>query len=372
MDKLNASQALFDLFLWGVIFFTLYPAHKFPYKLPKFRRVLGILLIFLFCLFPFFGGDYFHYMVSYEEAKFANGYYHIEDVYVWIVQNICNSYLQFRVIVWGSALLLTVLAYKRLVENTDLPLFYLGVFYLPWFAYARVSLAMALIFFGLSLLAKPLEHMKKLSCIMGLGIMFSSLFFHRSAVIGIIAALGSLLLSNPKKRTVVQLVVFFPLILIVMKTLLGYFMNLDLSYDDYISGRQRDTYLYSESHGGLSMGLGPYLSVFFTRAPLFIVALTYIYYVSKGFMLELSRPARIVSSYSFLVFLIAFAFMFDLGFNTYTLYYRTLSFAMIPAAVFLSQVKKTNRVPNLYNIVYWTTGFGVFYTLLYSVYAATV
>lgn len=370
MDKLTGWQAFFNLALWGIILFTLYPTTKYPYRLLKSRKYIGLFFILLFCLYPFFGGDYFHYMETYSDAKLKGSYYHLEDVYVWIIQNLCNSYFQFRLIVWGCALLLIVVAYRRLETNSDLPLFYFGVFYLPWFSYARVSLAMALIFYGLSILVKPPKRFVVVGYVISLLALGSSLFFHRSAFIGIIASMGALFLRNPKKKTIFIIIAIFPVLMIILESLLNDFMSFDLGYDDYITGRLRDSYLTNENSTGLGIGIGPYISVFFTRAPLFVIAVTYVYCVIKGYFKELEKSNRIISSYAFLIVLISFIFFVNPAFNTYVLYYRTLFFAMIPSAVFLTQLKKSGKVPQLYKLVCGSTIFGVFYTLLYALYSS--
>ena len=149
-------------------------------------------------------------------------------------------------------------------------------------------------------------------------------------------------------------------------------MSFDLGYDDYITGRQRDEYLLSESTGGLSEGLGPYIQTLLTRVPLFIIAFSYIYYAVKGYFKMFSRSSRIVSSYSFLTILLALAFLCDLGYNTYVIYYRTLTFAMIPSAVFLSEMKRLNYTPKLFNIIWGISVLGAFYTLIYSTYCTIV
>lgn len=371
MEKLTVSQALFNLFLWGVIFFTLYPASKYPYKLSKSRKKFGYALLLLFCLFPFFGGDYFHYKEIYTEIK-VSGYSHLEIVYWWLIQNVCHSYFEFRLIIWGIALILTLWGYRRFHNETDLPLFYFGVFYLPWFSYARASLAMSMIFFGLSLLSHPVKRLKFSGYVIGIALLGLSVFFHKSAMVGIAAALGALFFHNPKKGNVVMIVLLFPVVLILIESFLSDFMSMDLTYDDFISGRQRDTYLEGEGGGGISHGLGQYISTFFTRVPLFIIAATYIFSVYKGYIVRFDKYSKTASSYTFYIMLIAIVFMFDLGYNTYTLYYRTLTFAMIPAAVFLTKMKTDAIALRVYRIISVMTIVGIVYTLLYSVYLGFV
>lgn len=360
-------EVVFDLSLWLAIYASLKPVLKAPYTILNRNQRWAYVFILLFCLFPFFGGDYFHYILNYDAAK-SGGYAHIEDIYVWFIENWCTSYHMFRLGVWGTALLVLFTSYKYISNNIGLVLFFFGVLYLPWFSYARVSLAMALIFCGLCLCVKPINKLKKISFLFGLSIMLTSIAFHRSAFIGIVCALGSLFFGKPNRKTIIILSILFPLAIFVLTYALGLFMSLDLGYDDFISGRQRDDYLLDENTGGLAMGIGPFIMVFLTRAPMFIVAFAYIYYAFKGYFTDFTYSERIISSYSFLVILLALVFSFDLGFNTYSLYYRTLTFSHIPSAIFLSKIYLSGRSPRLYKWIYIPTIIGVLYTLVYSAY----
>ena len=370
-EKATIIELLIDLFLWMALLILLHPVLSPPHVLQRKRKYLAYIFLLLFCLFPFFGGDYYHYLEIFNNTK-AGISQHLEDIYVWYIVNFCESYHIFRLGVWGLALILTISAYKHLRVISDLAFFYFAVFYILWFSYARVSLAMAAIFWGICFIAKPIQKIKYLSYGIGFLVMGSSVFFHRSASIGIIAAIMALLFKNPNKKTVFFLCIMFPISLYFLQSFLIDFMEMDLDYDDYISGRFRDDYLTSDKKGGLSLGIGPYISVFFTRSPLFLIGYAYIYSAITGIFKMFPLYSKIISSYAFLIILMSFAFLFDYGYNTYTLYYRTLNFAMIPSSVFLAQIKVTNCMPHLYKLIYYTTLFGVFYTLVYNAYTTLI
>ena len=64
-ESATVLQALFDLVLWAFIPLETKKAYYPLYTLkPSYRRI-GIFLILLFCLFPFWGGDYFHYQQAF-------------------------------------------------------------------------------------------------------------------------------------------------------------------------------------------------------------------------------------------------------------------------------------------------------------------
>lgn len=361
-------EILIDIAIWLLLCYNLGYATKKPYSLPKRNRIMAYLLILLFCLFPFFGGDYFHYLTNYNNVKLGH-YTHLENVYIWIIQNVGFSYTFFRFIVWGIALLLTIKAYHRLEINSDLALAFFGIIYLPWFSYARASLAMSLIFFGISYIAKPVYRKRLLSYLLGFFCLAISVFFHRTAIIGIVCSIGGLFLRNPKKNTILIIILTFPIIVIGLKYLLNHVMSIDpVEYGNYISSRQRDDYLLGSAQGGISMGLGPYIMVFLARAPIFLWAIAYVICVFKGYFHTCAISIKIISSYAFLIVVLAAAFSIDLGYNTYVLYYRTLIFAHIPFAVFMAYLKESNYLPKYFSFVYYLSIFGVIYTLVYSAY----
>lgn len=363
-------EILFNIFLWGSLYLTLKPVLNIPYRLTIRKVYVAYLILLLFCLFPFFGGDYFHYINIFDEVKL--GYYaHVEEFYLWLIKY-CNSYHLFRFCVWGLALFLTIKSFKRLDINYHLALFFFGVIYLPWFSYARASLAMASIFYGLSFIARPIDKRKFISLLVGFSFLFLSIIFHKTAVLGIVCALCSMFLKKANRKIIIILFIFFPIIVYILSFLINQFMNVDLGYDDFITGRQRDNYLTNATKTGLSMGVGPFIMVFFSRAPLFIVAFSYIYLVYKGYYKTFSDSVKIVSSYAFVLILLAIMFSLDLGYNTYVLYYRTLNFAHIPSAVFLAYIYSQKCIPRLFKFCYYSSLFGVIYTLIYSAYCTLI
>ena len=365
------SQALFNLFVWGILFIIVKKAFHHPFRHNKLDRNIIVLLILLFCLFPFFGGDYFHYREMYNEYNMG-GFIPLEGVYKWIIANLSFSYLSFRLIVWGSALLILFKAYRRVDVPFDLTIALFASMFMIWFSYARVSLAMAMILLGLTFIVKSYKKKHVLSVIMGICFILCSEAFHRSAIIGIIAAIGSLFLINTNKRHLMLIGLFFPLAIMLLNNLLNEFMTVELDYDSYISRNQRDVYLNDAVSGRQTRGVGELISNILTRTPIFLTAFLYIYSVFKNKFKLLPKEVRCIASYSFLIVLIALAFTFDFGVNTYVLYYRTLTFAMIPSAVFLAAAKYYHIGERIATFIIYLAVSGVVYTLLYSTYCAIV
>lgn len=368
-ETATLSEILFDVAIWILLVISMKSALRYPYNIPKSNLKISYCLLLLFCLFPYFGGDYFHYLSDYESIK-QGGYSHIEDVYIWIIQNFSYSYLFFRLLVWGAALYMTIYSYKRLDPHSNLALFFFGAFYILSFSYARVSLAMSMIFLGLSLIAKPKKGKKLLYYALGGGLLLCSIYFHRSAIIGVVAAVISLIFNSPQKRTVIITVLLFPLAITILRSLLSHIMSDTVEFESYTLERQLDTYLNGEE--GTILGLGAYISNLFIRGPLYLIAISYIICSIRGYFSSISLHIRIIASYAFFTILIAIAFRFNLGFNTDTFYYRTLMFAMIPSALFLAQLYKSNYLPKIFKWISYTSLFGVAYSLIYSAYCSIV
>lgn len=364
MEEITIYQGLFDLFLWGIIFVVLRPAFKPPFKLKKSSRIIGIGLILLFCLFPFWAGDYFHSRDTFLNIKYG-GLSHFESVYVWIINNVATSYFMFRLIVWGAALTILLLAYKRIGFSFDLALFFFGALYLPLFSYARASLAMAILLLGLSFFYVPLAKSKVLSTVLGLVVISCSFFFHRSAVIGIFAVLMAFFLKENSKKKTLLLLTLIPIGVMLLSTLLDNVLMLDLDTVDEVMNNKIDSYMGRDA---AEKGIARKLSDFLTRAPMFISAILYIVLVIKGDYQRFTIPERAVASYMFCIMLIAFGFSLNHGYNTYVFYYRTINYALPANALFLTSIKGRKLGGPLFKVIYIMALAAACYSLLYSTY----
>ena len=57
MEEITIYKGLFDLAIWICIYRVLLLATKAPYRLKLSNRIIGMSLILLFCLYPFWGGQ---------------------------------------------------------------------------------------------------------------------------------------------------------------------------------------------------------------------------------------------------------------------------------------------------------------------------
>lgn len=371
-ESASLFQMIFLLSVWILIFIIMKPSFYYPYKVVKQNRNVAIFLTLIFCLYPFWGGDYFHYKSMFFEYK-AGEYIPLEYPYKWIMDHLPSSYVLFRFVVWGGALLILFRVYKTIALNYDLCLFFFMTMYLPWFSYARVSLAMSLLILGLTMMVSPNYGKYRRRKFIGLLILLASGFFHRSAFIGMIAAVGALFLLNLNKKRLFLILMSFPFLVLLMQFVINKFMLIDLDYDTFITVNHRNLYLNNTDDIQAISGWGERISNFLTRTPLILIGYLYILTVYKGYYKSMPKTIRAISSYAFIIILIAIVFSFDLGYSTYVLYYRTLTFAMIPSAVFLSYIREQKiKLSKLNNIVYYMGILSAFYALLYTTYCTIV
>ena len=138
------SNLILLLMIYNIMKRSLIP----PYCVSIKKRRYALLLILFFCLFSFWGADWFHYIAEYlvlhNEEKYLSN---LEEVYVFISLASPN-YIIFRLIIWGGACLFLFRTFYLIPVKTDLLITTFVIIGLIWFGYARVSLAMAIMFYG--------------------------------------------------------------------------------------------------------------------------------------------------------------------------------------------------------------------------------
>lgn len=145
----------------------------------KRSAALSWILMLFFCVYAYWDTDYF---------TLRQGFYgSLEDFrdpfYYYISLISFNSYSIFRLYIWGVALYLFVKTIKRLSLPQNLSALIFSVFFLLTFSYARVSLGMAMYFYGASLLFKPAIKGKKDDILIGTLFVLGSILGHRSLIL---------------------------------------------------------------------------------------------------------------------------------------------------------------------------------------------
>lgn len=362
-----------NLMIILVFYITTNKSLVYPYKISQHKRCFAILLLFVFVVFAFWGTDWFHYLEIYPTLLDGYSGIHMEGVYVWIAQNLSVGYLSFRLAIWGAALCLFFFTIKRLSINRDIALCLFGAFALIWFSYARVSLAMVMAYYGVTLLYKPYRF-RFLSKLLGVSFMLCSLFFHKSAAFALFVALLAYMAEKINRKLFITLVIcVIPVLVLVMKSFLSDFMQMDSAGGETMLGQVVATGQgYMNADQGQISGPGAMLERCLERMPYYFIAWYSIKVQRKKIFKRIPKDMVFFIRFQFLIVLIASVFLMDFGLNTSTLYDRFLRFAAIPSVIVLSYFWEHRIFPKLTKWTFRIAFAGTLYAITYSLYNASV
>lgn len=368
MGKLIQTPALvlIDIIISLFLFLLTYKAlHGKSFT--RSRIIFVYSLILLFCLFSFWGADWFGYQSYFELAK--NSYYAnipMEEFYIWLVEKACGSYIVFRLVVWGSSIIFFCLTARNLRCNVGLILFFFCNIYLIYFSYARVTLAISMMFYGYSCLWTARNSKKILTIIWGLFWIFLSFFFHKSAILGISSIILAIFVERMGKISLKLLLVSFPIIVFLLNTFFSNYFTIIASSKGTFSEYANAGAGYLESSNS-ALGISTILSWMLERTPYYLLAFAAYMELLHP---QIKHPPIIKAFFAveFMLIFIASAFLFNIGVETSTLYGRFIRFAQIPS-VFIFAYFFENKIVT--RSVKWALYIGVFncvYSLLYSFY----
>lgn len=363
-EKSSFSLVLINIIMMLVLYFLSKPALR--RTLSKDRNIFLCFMIFSFCMFSFWGGDWFGYYHEYEFYKINTDLNsHMEAIYLDLIRKYTSSYIQFRFFIWGSVLLLIFFYIKRLKLPLSLAIFCFVSASLIWVSYSRVSLAMALMFLGASYL--PIDNSQKKNFLIAVPLIFLSYFFHKSAVFGI----GAIMLGyiSLTKKNILKICIWaYPVMLILVVSLLSTYMSLDIDNEDLetsISAGQR--YLEGESSTGiLGGGVAPKINKLLEWTPRYMLA--YICYKTNNRGQIIRKDIRLYANILFFIVLLSSLFIFDVGVNANVVISRFLRFSIIPMFVLLTYFYDNNVEIQLTKKTIRIATISTFYSLLYSLY----
>lgn len=203
------SEFWFNFLIMNIIF-LLVSRYKFH---SQEKKGLWFALL-LFCLYAFWDTDYFSFArVFYEGLEDFR-----DPIYQYIAKISFGSYIVFRFWIWGGAILLVRDTAKRFKLNENNFCFVFTVFFLLTFSYARVSLGMALYFWGLSfLLIKDRAFFYRFFKVV-VSFIFAY-WVHRSMLV--IILLTPLAFIKLTKKKIVFFAVLLPFIILSIQIVLG-------------------------------------------------------------------------------------------------------------------------------------------------------
>lgn len=374
MDLIGIEQTpllvLLNIIVMLYFFVTLKSALDNLGIIPRNRYLLAKFLILLFCIFSFWGTDWFHYAQIFTRIKHYGGT-HMEDVYASIVQYSPN-YLFFRLMVWGGALLLVFNSFKRVCTNNVLAVLIFSSIWLIWFSYARVSLAMALMFWGVSLVYKPFLNKKNVSFVIGFCAIFASFYFHKTAAFGIGVILIAILGNKLNRRIVfIMPILLFPIEFLLMQNFLVDYMLADAGVEDGLFEMSRisgQNYLGRDESVG---GIGAKVARFLELAPYYLSAYCCLKLSGiKNFFIVTPNFVRIFVYITFFIVLLSSVFAFDFGYSTAILYCRFMRFAFLPCIIVVTYCYEVAETHKIAKFVIYSGMLSTMYQLLYVFYCA--
>lgn len=192
-EEATLNQYIISFVLMNVVYLAAYYNRR-----QKYPIIITWVLILIFCLYAYWDTDYFtfRYIFHTELEDFR------DPMYYYLGEASFGSYIIFRLIIWGSALLLFKKTSDRYGISPNIAAFVFSIFFLLTFSYARVSLGMAMYFYGLSFLIKPHPTNRFWGFVWGLTFVCCSYFGHRSLLV-LIALTPLAMLQLDRKKLII-------------------------------------------------------------------------------------------------------------------------------------------------------------------------
>lgn len=365
MESVYSPYCILLVLAGYIILHHLYKPSKYDQKISRRSKIFGYGLICLLSIYSVQDTDYYHYM-GYMQDLSKGDEVNMEEVYYWIASFVNYNYTCFRIIVWGSALVLFHWTIKRLCLNEPLVLYFFVTIFFIKFSYARVSLAMIVGLLGYTFLIKPIKE-KLFSYLLGIVLLISSIFFHKSAIV--IMPLYILSLFKINKYTIACLFLCFPLVYLFVSSFgANFIMNMDSAEDSILAVGTAQSYLSAEQN---KIGLGSLLYRTLLYTSYYICFWGLIKFFRGNFNLY-DKEKHLVQIAQLAFYIIAFStiFVFDFGLNTRIIFYRFLYYSLFPLSFVLAFFHQKQFSPGLF---LWAERIGymaTIYSVLYSFYNA--
>ena len=340
---------------------------KSPHKLSPYGMIIALFLCLVHYLFPQTGGDFNSYKDWVETSGFTNVdiismyYMHFEKVYYVIVNFVHNDYFLFRLVVWGTSLILFCFTAKRLEIDFNIFVFFLCIGIVPMTSTSRVCLAYAIAFFGFSFITKPITRRGSnlLSFIIGSLLVLLSLYFHRSAIFLLLPL--PLSLFNINKNTLKLLPILFAVIVVFLNSNLYSYLN-GQSENSFIDSETAFAYLQANEK---TFGVGHLLRLALRYAECFALFILIIKCILDKTYISWPKYIKSYANATLLITILAATFLFVSG-NTYKSFERLVGFNTIPQCILLAYLLKNDIKKKLVNIIILLLAGYVAYNIIYD------
>lgn len=361
MYVITGWQVLSNLALLLLALLFSKKAFREPSVMKASSRFFAIISIFLIYLYAFHDLDYLGYKSMVDTHSI-----HFEEIYINIVDLVSENYFLFRLIVFGSAYVLMLLALKRMDVGFDLCFFFYAMTSVCVLSYGRFTLALSLSFLGYTFVIKPYKP-KLLSIAMGIALIVVALEFHRSSLILVPLYIASLFIHQFNRRNITLFVLLVALVAIYYY-LLGSELLLAITQADTL-----ENYEASRSFGAGSGGNGIGITIhrILQYSKYYLTLILFVIVVAKNNFKDWPLPMKMLSAFYVLIMILAFLFSFDLdGTATGLLYYRTLYYSSIAMVVFLAYCYKMNIRRRFVRVIVYIGLLSQIYEISYHAYQA--
>lgn len=342
-----------------------------PYFNRRINIIIGWLLIFAFFMFSFYGYDWFAYFDHIKSARYIIGDINqltnreaLESVYYLIAYTLNSDYLLWRFVVFGLTVFLSYLMAKRLGLNQAAFFYAFALIATPILSYARVSLAMAIAFYGLSFLSYPMPSKRPLSYLLGSFLVIISVFFHKSALVLPFITYIAYSFRITKVKMILITVFIISAFILLNTTDIIYMIIGNDEMQFFISGKSTK-YLTAETH---YEGIGQRIIKTLFWVSFYLFACFSIVVLWKK---QLTNKI-IIPFFNLVVLIILFAsiFLFISGANTYMLFYRFVNYASIPISVVVAYCINENIYRKAFVRISYVCILSNFLGILYSTYSS--
>ena len=354
----QAIHFVWFLFAYIITFFSnrklIFRDYAPSIKNPIGDFVLGVSVVVL-SIAAYTRGDFYHYA-----AAVQSGYdEHLEDFYLWLIDVCQKNYLLWRITIWGTALLLILYTSNRLGLDKRYVFFVFFLSYIHIFNYARVSLACAVYYCGLSFIIKP-GRSRIISYLIGIAMIWCCQFFHTSAYVLIALTLLVIVPFNRYTITVYILAV-------VLFMRLGYSFLLDQLFQIGSDELYAERFLmYANDDRSFAGGPAAWIARVLEFGSFYLpfVLITHTVFFSKQ---SIDSFIKLLYKVTFGVVIAATVFFFSS--NTVVFFYRVLYMSIIPITFLLVYLYTSGKMSNrsFKLCVYWVMA-NILYTNLYGFY----
>lgn len=263
--QLTGLHILFSFLLWSILIFA--------YRKNFYSRIdnadnykLFLLVVIVYSTFGFCTGDYPNYAELYERITRTTNIraMHMEDFYIWLIEILPNDYNLWRFFVWGLSTIVAVWTFKKYRLNSQFACLIFALMLMQYFAAPRNSLGYMVLFLGVAWLFYP-KHKTLATILIGILIILSSTFFHKSMFLYILVICISLIPF--KKSMYIISLILFPVLYIS-------FIKLSVFILPYIAGDTESLssgMMYLEKDEVLVANFNGLIRLLIQRTPIFIL-----------------------------------------------------------------------------------------------------